>query len=515
MSNTQHPNLLFVMTDDMGAWAMHCAGNDEIHTPNLDRLAKMGMRFENLFCVSPVCSPARVSVYTGQIPSQHGVHDWLCKGHFDTEKFLSDELKEGFKIEPAPFEFMWPRVHLSSDQPIHYLRGQDAFTDYLAGAGYECGLSGKWHMGDSAVPQASFTYWHTTANGGENYFYPVVFDQDQQKMVLKRNYYVTDYIADQALNFFDVREKEKPFCLSVHFTAPHSPWAEQCHPKEFYDLYRDCPMDSIPFEEIHKWVPHADQPFEEWKKKPHPGVRFIGANYAPIKETWYEYCRESQRGYYAAVSAMDHNLGRILDRLEEDGLMDNTIIVFTSDNGSNMGHHGIVGKGNGTYPMNMYDTSVKVPGIFAWKNHIPAGVVSETMVSHYDFLPTLLDLCGVPYDCPARLPGQSFKEVLEGATDSFRDDVVVYDEYGPVRMIRTKEWKYVHRYMDGYENELYDLKNDPGERNNLIDDPAQQERIAQMRQKLSGWFEAYVDPALDGSREDVRGGGQVHSHEFK
>ena len=163
-------------------------------------------------------------------------------------------------------------VHLSSDQPIHYLRGQDAFTDYLAGAGYECGLSGKWHMGDSAVPQAGFTYWHTTANGGENYFYPVVFDQEQQKMVLKRNYYVTDYIADQALNFFDVREKDKPFCLSVHFTAPHSPWAEKCHPKQFYDLYRDCPMDSIPFEEIHKWVPHADQPFEEWKKKPHPGV---------------------------------------------------------------------------------------------------------------------------------------------------------------------------------------------------------------------------------------------------
>jgi len=105
--------------------------------------------------------------------------------------------------------------------------------------------------------------------------------------------------------------------------------------------------------------------------------------------------------------------------------------------------------------------------------------------------------------------------VLEGKTDSFRDDVVVYDEYGPVRMIRTREWKYVHRYMDGYENELYDLVNDPGERNNLINDPAQQERIQQMQQKLTGWFEAYVDPALDGSREDVRGGGQVHSHEFK
>lgn len=513
MSN-KHPNLLFVMTDDMGAWAMHCAGNNEIVTPNLDRLAKMGMRFDNLFCVSPVCSPARVSVYTGQIPSQHGVHDWLCKGHFDSQKVLSDELKEGFKMEPAPFEFMWPRVHLGNDHAIHYLRGNDAFTDFLAGAGYECGLAGKWHMGDSATPQASFSYWSTTANGAENYFYPVVYDQESEQMVLKRNYYTTDYIADRALNFLDVRKQDNPFCLAVHFTAPHSPWAEMCHPKEFYDLYRDCPFDSIPFEEIHKWVPHADQPFEEWKKKPHPGVRFVGANYAPIRETWYEYCRESQRGYYAAVSAMDHNLGRILDRLEADGLMDNTVIVFTSDNGSNMGHHGIVGKGNGTYPMNMYDTSVKVPGIFAWKGHIPAGVVSDTMVSHYDFLPTLLDLCGVAYDCPDRLPGQSFKQVLLGDTDTFREDVVVYDEYGPVRMIRTKEWKYVHRYMD-YENELYDLVNDPGEKKNLIDDPAQQERIARMQAKLTTWFDKYVDPDLDGSKEDVRGGGQVHSHEFK
>ena len=117
-------------------------------------------------------------------------------------------------------------------------------------------------------------------------------------------------------------------------------------------------------------------------------IRFIHANYAPIRETWLPYCRESQRGYYAAVTAMDANVGRILDRLEADGLLDSTMIVFTSDNGSNMGHHGIVGKGNGTYPMNMYETSVKVPGIFAWPGHIPQGVVSQTMVSHYDFMPS-------------------------------------------------------------------------------------------------------------------------------
>ena len=308
----EHPNLLFIMTDDMGAWAMHCAGNSEIHTPNLDRLAAMGMRMENLFCVSPVCSPARMSVYTGQIPSQHGVHDWLAKGLLD-ESVLSQELRDGFRMENPPFEYIWPRVSFQGDRAIHYLRGKDAFTDYLADAGYECGLSGKWHMGDSFTPQAGFTYWRTTANGGENYMFPVVLENGE--MTMKRNCYVTNYIADNALRFLDIRNQEQPFCLAVHFTAPHSPWAEECHPKEYYELYRDCPFDSIPFEDIHPWVPDCDISFADWKKKPHPGVRFIHANYAPIRETWLPYCRESQRGYYAAVTAMDANVGRILDRL--------------------------------------------------------------------------------------------------------------------------------------------------------------------------------------------------------
>ena len=217
----EHPNLLFIMTDDMGAWAMHCAGNSEIHTPNLDRLAAMGMRMENLFCVSPVCSPARMSVYTGQIPSQHGVHDWLAKGLLD-ESVLSQELREGFRMENPPFEYIWPRVSFQGDRAIHYLRGKDAFTDYLADAGYECGLSGKWHMGDSFTPQAGFTYWRTTANGGENYMFPVVLENGE--MTMKRNCYVTNYIADNALRFLDIRNQEQPFCLAVHFTAPHSPW---------------------------------------------------------------------------------------------------------------------------------------------------------------------------------------------------------------------------------------------------------------------------------------------------
>lgn len=503
-------NLLFILTDDQGAWAMGCAGNHELKTPNLDRLAASGMRFENFFCASPVCSPARASIYTGKIPSQHGIHDWLDKGNLD-ESQIAEDLKEILHREDPPYEYLWPKNQLLGDKAIRYLDDHTTFTEILAENGYQCGLSGKWHMGASGTPQAGFTYWHTEAVGGDNYFYPVTLENG--KMTMKRGVYVTDYITDNALDFLRNRDVDSPFCLAVHYTAPHSPWSAPCHPKEYIDLYDACPFDSIPNLPPHPWCVGADQTREEWDSKPHNGIRFLYTNYAPIREEWQQYRRESLRGYFAAVTAMDAALGRLLDELETQGLLENTLIVFTSDNGSNMGHHGIFGKGNGTYPQNMYDTSVKVPGIFSLPGQIPAGVVQQAMASHYDLYPTLLDFLGVPCPADEKKPGASFAKVLRGTADEFRDDVVVFDEYGPVRMIRSREWKYVFRYPDG-PNELYDLVNDPEEYHNLVDDPRYSELIQGMKTRLFDWFEHYVDPALDGSKENVRGQGQLDSHHF-
>ena len=508
---SKQKNILFILTDDHGAWAMGCAGNRELRTPNLDRIAAAGMRFENLFCVSPVCSPARMSIYTGKIPSQHGVHDWLAKGHLD-ERVLSEELKKAFQEEKPAWEYRWPRSQLRGDAPIRYLDGHVAFTQILAENGYECGLSGKWHMGDSYTPQAGFTYWKTTAMGGENYFYPVVLENGV--MELKTNQYVTDLITNNALDFLDHREqKEKPFFMAVHYTAPHSPWSEVSHPKEYIDLYRDCPFDSTPNVPPHPWAPHANKTLAEWNAESHEGIRFSSAKYGPIRETWQEHRRESLTGYYAAITAMDANVGRILDHLEARGELDDTILIFTADNGMNMGHHGIWGKGNGTSPVNMYDTSVKVPGLFACPGLICKGVVSEEMVSHYDLYETILDLAQVPYEKGPDMPGVSFAGLLRGETEHARESVVVYDEYGPCRMIRTKEWKYVVRYPDG-PNELYDLIHDPGEDCNLADDPD----CAAIREALGAglgqWFDTYVDPRFDGSKEAARGKGQLTSHSF-
>jgi len=454
-------NILYILTDDQGPWAMGCAGNDEIRTPNLDRLAASGMRFRNFFCTSPVCSPARASIMTGRLPSQHGVHDWI-RDRYDG--------KQGWWLDPARYD----------KRPVEFLAGQTCTTDILSEAGYTCALSGKWHLGDSLTPQHGFSHWYCHPKGGSQYNDMEMIDQGT---VVKTNGYLSDVITDNALSFLDghaASHKDEPFYLSVHYTAPHSPWVNQ-HPQDIVDSYDDCPFKTCPQEAMHPWA--------RGLTKGNMGNR------------------EALKGYFAAVTAMDRNVGRLLDKLAALGLTNDTLVVFMSDNGFSCGHHGFWGKGNGTGPLNMYENSVKVPGIFSHPGRIASGVVSDAMVSQYDVLPTLLAHVGLDAPDDETLPGTSFEPVLAGARNEAREDVVVYDEYGPVRMIRTREWKYVHRFPAG-PHELYDLKNDPGERKNLVDDKERRPLVDEMLSRMASWFERYVNPHRDGARFPVSGGGQ-------
>jgi len=451
------PNIVFILTDDHGVWANGCYGNPEIRTPNIDRLAETGLRFENFFCTSPVCSPSRASLLTGLIPSQHGVHDWICDGNVppDKEMLIEDE-KE---VYPA----------------MAYLQEKSGYTDILAKSGYTCGISGKWHLGDSLHPQHSFTHWFVHQKGGGPYNdAPMV----RAGRPVNEPGYVTNVITNEALKFLE--KMNEPFYLSVHYTAPHSPWIGE-HPQEIVDSYDECPFKSCPQEAKHPWAISLSD-------------RNLGN-------------REALKGYFAAVTAMDTEVGRIIDRIEALGLRENTLIVFTSDNGFSCGQHGFWGKGNGTFPLNMYENSVRVPFIISHPGHIPVGKVCNVLMSGYDFMPTLLDYTGLPQPKVDNLPGRSFLPVWHGESETGRDSVVVYDEYGPVRMIRTREWKYVHRYPYG-PHELYDLVNDPDERRNLIDEPKHKTRITEMRQQLADWFAQYVEPAKDGARLPVTGQGQ-------
>lgn len=460
------PNILFILTDDQGYWSLGCYGNKEVKTPNLDRLAERGMRFDNFFCVSPVCSPARASLLTGRIPSQHGIHDWLAAGDtYDREQ------------EPA-----------GEGRITEYLAGQTGYSDILANNGYICGISGKWHMGDSHHPQKGFQFWKVHCKGGGPYYDAPMVQGDK---VVKAPEYVTDLITDNALEFLEQQKNNSaPFYLSVHYTAPHSPWERNHHPHEAFDDYHaNCPFES---------VPSGLEP-PEWAEKLLMPVRDEAT-----RRIWLS-------GYYTAITEMDRNVGRLLDWLEANDMTDNTLICFTTDNGMNMGHHGIFGKGNATFPMNMYEESVKVPFIMALPGTIPQGTACDALLSHYDFMPTLLDLLDMEYPQTKTLPGRSFKSELDGSGDNQadRDSIIIYDEYGPVRMIRTAEWKYIHRYPYG-PHELYYLSQDPGEKFNLFDNPQYDKTLCELRRKLQAWFVKYVNPEYDGARQPVTGYGQIH-----
>jgi len=447
----QRPNVIFILSDDQGAWAMRCAGNRDIITPALDRIAEDGIRFTSFFCTSPVCSPARASLLTGEIPSQHGVHDWIRDGN----------------VGPGR---------------VDYLEGRPLVTDAVAAAGYRCALVGKWHLGASDVPRAGYVRWYAHASGMSPYYDAPMIDETRPCTVAR---YLTDELTGQALAFVDGEAtRAQPFWLSLNYTAPHYPWIDS-HPRVYTDLYTDCPFASCP------------------QEAPHP----FSATGNPATDEGHRHPRESLAGYFAAVTAMDAGIGRVLDRIEALGLRESTLVIFMSDNGMNCGHHGIWGKGNGTRPQNMYDTSVKVPALFAQRGRI-APAVRDDLVSGYDVFPTLLDYLGIP-DVPSRhRPGRSFRPLLEAGCADAEREVVVYDEYGPVRMVRTREWKYVHRYPDG-PHELYDVAGDPGERINRILEPGRATVVAMLRARLDAWFAKYVDPRLDGARKPVTGCGQL------
>ena len=206
----------------------------------------------------------------------------------------------------------------------------------------------------------------------------------------------------------------------------------------------------------------------------------------------------------AAITAMDEGIGRVLEALEKTGLAENTAVFFSGDNGMNLGQHGIWGKGNGTWPMNMYDTSVRVPFI-AWGAGIRRGARVENLYSHVDVLPTLCDALGAPL--PGVLPGESFLEELTKGRAPGDRQICILDEYGPVRMIRTRTHKYIHEGIRG-SHQLYDLTSDPGEEHNLFGHPAYAAVQEQLRQRLEEAFARFTRAPFDGAKTSPDGSGQ-------
>jgi len=424
-------NLVLIMTDDQGSWSMGCYGNKEAHTPVLDKLAADGVRMSRAFANCPVCSPSRATFVTGRIPSQHGIHDWIKN------------------------ENMGPRAR-------YCLPREKLISQFLAEAGYTCGLSGKWHLGDSLHPRAGYSFWYAMPQGGSQYNDAEMIWQEK---VVKTEGYVTDRITDKAIEFLG-QNRDRPFFLNVEYNAPHSPYTG--HPQDLVGLFADTLFDSIP------------------KLPPHPWASSLMDHHhrrGPLEQ------------YFAACAGVDRAVGRILAELDRLGLTGKTLVVYTSDQGFCTGHHGVWGKGNGTNPRNAFDTSLQMPMIFSHPGRLKPGRTVDAMVSAYDFMPTVLDYLGLPVPADRNLPGRSFAPMLRGEQQPDWPDAV-FAEYGQLRMIRTADHKYIHR-ANGGPFELYDLRSDPDETTNLVDRPEHRDLRNGLRKRMFEWFERYAEAGAD------------------
>ena len=444
------PNVVLILSDNQGEWTLGCYGNPDIRTPHLDQLAREGMLFERCYSSNAVCSPTRATLLTGLIPSQHGVHSYLGAGAAQ----------------------MGPRAYST----IAEFR---SLPEILAAAGYTCGLSGKWHLGDNLKPQEGFTSWVTMPHGHTTTFYGAEVIDDGK--VRKEPEYLTDFWTDNGVKFIE-QNKDKPFFLYLAYNGPYGLGASMLQParNRHADYYADKELQSFPREKMHPWL--------------------VG-NKKLINNV------EAMRRYAAEVSGVDDGVGRILAALKANGIDEETLVIFTADQGLAAGHSGFWGMGDHTRPLTGYDWTTHVPLIYRFPEQIPAGQRSKILISNYDFLPTVLDFLGLKEEAPQKppLPGRSYCGTLKGKQGAWDDPV--FFEYENTRAVRTPEWKYISRFPDG-PSELYDLTSDPGERHNLIDQPAHAERQEDLRARLKEFFNRYADPRFDLSREGISKAGR-------
>ncbi len=430
----ERPNIVVFMTDDHAAWAARCYGNGELSTPHLDRLAAEGTRATQAFTPSPVCSPARACFFTGQIPSRHGIHDWL-------------------KENPS--------------QPQAWLDGEPTLAQRLQQAGYRTGLVGKWHCGNSHLPQPGFDSWFGYANGQYPHVGPQRFIEDGRPVDFEGHQ--SPYLTDRAITFLEA-EDDRPFFLFVGLVDTHSPF--RGHPEKRVALYRNATFVDLPDES-------------------YSGPGWIGYGNPVDQARRQEWAAQ----YYAAVSTIDEQVGRVLATLRKQGTIDDTLFIYTSDHGHLNGHHGLYTKGNATVPQNFYEESIRVPLLLRHPATVAAGRTLDLSVDHCDLHATLCDYAGIGAS-PDR-PGRSFGAALNGNPITWRESQVC--EYGNARMIRTENWKLIKRYPphdQSFGDEMYDLSAAPRETTNVIAEHPEQARDLEAR--LNAFFARWELPEKSG-----------------
>jgi len=445
-SEKKQPNIIFIMTDDHASHAISCYGSKINKTPNLDRLAREGMRFNNCFCTNAICAPSRAVILTGKYSHLNGVIDNAVK--FDGS--------------------------------------QQTFPKLLQKAGYRTAIIGKWHLQSDP---AGFDYWNILIGQGV-YHNPIMIEMGRRK---KYTGYVTDIITNLCLAWLKERPDDKPFCLMYHHKAPHREWEpDDKHAKLYEDT--DIPIPETFNDDYktrcaaaHQQEMTIEQHLNRKDLKMDPPEGLTGQE---LKKWKYQrYIKD----YLRCVASVDDNVGRLLDYLDSSGLAENTIVLYTSDQGFYLGDHGWFDK------RFMYEHSLRMPLLVRHPKEIKAGSINDDIVLNLDFAPTFLDLAGVA--APIDMQGCSLRPLVQGNTpQNWRTSMYYhYYEYPAVHMVkrhygvRTKRYKLIHFYYDIDAWELYDLEKDPNELNNVYDDAAYADVVKQLKAQLEQLRNQYKD----------------------
>ena len=468
------PNILFIMSDDHGYQALSCYGSRVNETPNLDRIASEGMRFDRCFVTNSICGPCRATILTGKYSHLNGF------------------VRNGNQFDGA----------------------QQNVAKLLRAAGYETAVIGKWHL---RTEPTGFDYWNVLIGQGPYYNPPMKTAQDDDpSQVIKRQGYTTDVITDLTLEWLQQRNDDQPFFLMYQHKAPHRNW--QPGPK-YLTKYDDVtiPEPATLFDDYSgRASPAAQQTMtirehltpRDLKLVPQRGLTdeqraAWDAAYGPknlafeeaqlegvdlIKWKYQRYVKD----YLRCVASVDDNVGRVLDYLDETGLAENTIVIYTSDQGWYLGEHGWYDK------RWMYEESFRTPLMIRWPGKIEPGSVNDDMVMNLDFAQTFLEAAGEPD--PEDMQGESILPILEGQTPGDWRKSVYYHYYEfpgahSVRRhygVRDGRYKLIHYYHVG-EWELFDLEKDPHEMQSVYADTAYEPVKTKMLAELNRLRDYYGD----------------------
>ena len=436
------PNVLFILCDDIRWNAMSCAGHPTLKTPNIDRIANEGVRFANMFCTTSLCSPSRASILTGLYAHSHGVSD-------------------NFTELPSALVH-WPMR--------------------LRQSGYETAYLGKWHMGENNdSPRPGFDYFAT--HKGQGKYFDTEWNLNGAGSKVIPGYYTT-IVTDLALDWLKRDHGGKPWALCVGHKAPHSFYTPEPKYAHVFDTVRvPYPESAFHLEDKPGWIRERLYtwhgiygPLFEWRK-----------NFPDDRPEAVQDFQNMVHAYWGTILSVDDSVGRLLNYLEQTGQLDHTIVVFMGDNGLLEGEHGMVDK------RTAHEPSLRIPLLVRYPA-LATGKVVDQQALTIDVAPSLLELCGAkPLE---NIQGKSWVKLVREGDPAWRTAWFYeynYEKQFPytpnVRAVRTRQWKYIHYppgdgSPDRHMAELYDLKQDPDENRNLINDPAHRQVVADLKAEL-------------------------------